>query len=235
MTGNLLPLRHEVGERAGVRWRILSIPLTLTLSPSDGEREMHPLYVNDIIPQNETRMGIPAISLTRDGVSLTKENISMVKVTSGMVKEIISLTKDTSAMVKDTSAMVKDTSAMVKDTSAMVKDTSAMVKEIISLTKETSAMVKETPSLVMEMTRFWQKLDAWTFWGNWRVGSRGVWPSPAAAWNGRRCALDDSMAGWLATLLRPGTGALRSHFRLSRGDERRAKIILRWSFGAIGV
>jgi hypothetical protein len=210
---------------------------------------MHPLYVNDIIPQNETRMGIPAISLTRDGVSLTKENISMVKVTSGMVKEIISLTKDTSAMVKDTSAMVKDTSAMVKDTSAMVKDTSAMVKdtsamvkdtsamvkEIISLTKETSAMVKETPSLVMEMTRFWQKLDAWTFWGNWRVGSRGVWPSPAAAWNGRRCALDDSMAGWLATLLRPGTGALRSHFRLSRGDERRAKIILRWSFGAIGV
>jgi len=26
-----------------------------------------------------------------------------------------------------------------------------------------------------------------------------------------------------------------AHFRLSRGVERRAKIILRWTFGAIGV
>ena len=32
------------------------------------------------------------------------------------------------------------------------------------------------------------------------------------------------MTAWLATLLRPGTGALRAHFRLSRWDERRAKI-----------
>jgi hypothetical protein len=30
---------------------------------------------------------------------------------------------------------------------------------------ETSGMVKETPSLVMETTFFWQKLGAWTFWG----------------------------------------------------------------------
>ena len=43
------------------------------------------------------------------------------------------------------------------------------------------------------------------------------------------------MTAWLATLLRPGTGALRDHFRLARGDERRAKIILRWTFGAFGV
>jgi len=35
----------------------------------------------------------------------------------------------------------------------------------------------------------------------------------------------------LATLLRPGTGALRADFRLARWDERRAKIILRWTFG----
>jgi len=47
-------------------------------------------------------------------------------------------------------------------------------KETFSLTKENISLVKETPSLVMETTRFWQKLDAWTIGGNWRVGSRGA-------------------------------------------------------------
>jgi len=39
------------------------------------------------------------------------------------------------------------------------------------------------------------------------------------------------MTAWLATLLRLGTGALRAHFRLDGWDERRAKIILGWTFG----
>ena len=56
--------------------------------------------------------------------------------------------------------------------------------------------------------------------------------------NGNRdgCApfLDGFCLGrWVAVRQHPDSLGL-AHFRLSRGDERRAKIILRWTFGAFG-
>ena len=38
---------------------------------------------------------------------------------------------------------------------------------------------------------------------------------------------------WVAVCQHPDSLGL-AHFQLSRGDERRAKIILRWTFGAFG-
>jgi hypothetical protein len=58
----------------------------------------------------------------------------------------------------------------------------------------------------------------------------GVWPSPATAMHERRRALAKPMPACFATLLRPGTGALRQSGGISA-----AKIGLGWTTGANGV
>ena len=64
-----------------------------------------------------------------------------------------------------------------------------------------------------------------------------VTSSPTVLICSSRCESAHYIAGgvWMERNSSRIAGLLRGNFRLSRWDERRAKIILRWTFGAIGV